>query len=390
MPPSQSARRRRKLNWQKKDHDEQLRRLEHAYQHADIFIDTDELTPEAVLRKALDYLKERSFMKRLLASLLSLSLMLTSCSLFTPTATPHGNAQRLTRSKRRGRIVPSSKVDWSNSEQPVLDQLQGASVYHLEFKIADDIYHVTGTEEVRYTNTETAALNEVELRLFPNILGGEMTVTNLTVDAQSVTPSYGLENSLMIVPFSTSLEPNQSVILRMDFAVTVPQSVDLNYGVLAYAEDVLTLAHSYPMICVYDDEGWNAEIPPQSGDVTYADASFFIVRVTAPKGLTLVTTGQRSQPERRRTASDLGGRQRTGARFLSGGESELPGNIPDFRRGHHSQLCPERSERRRGIGVGGGLRAPSKITAKTMRLILTRNSTLFRHRLWRWASNIPA
>jgi aminopeptidase N len=79
----------------------------------------------------------------------------------------------------------------------------------------------------------------------------------------------------------------------MDFAVTVPQSVELNYGVLAYFEDVLALAHAYPMICVYDDEGWNAEIPPQSGDVTYADESFYIVKVTAPKDLTLVTTGKK-------------------------------------------------------------------------------------------------
>jgi aminopeptidase N len=47
------------------------------------------------------------------------------------------------------------------------------------------------------------------------------------------------------------------------------------------------------MIAVYDDEGWNAEIPPQSGDVTYADASFFLVKVEAPKELTLVTSGHR-------------------------------------------------------------------------------------------------
>ncbi len=230
-------------------------------------------------------------MKRLLASLLSLSLILTSCSVFRPFATPTAtsNPDPLQTTWEDRSIFKSGLVE---SEQAALDQLQGASVYHLEFKIADDIYHVTGTEEVRYTNTETTALNEVELRLFPNILGGEMTVKNLTVDAQSAIPSFGLEHSLMIVPFSTSLQPNQSVTLRMDFAVTVPQSVNLNYGVLAYSDDVLALAHSYPMICVYDDEGWNAEIPPQSGDVTYADASFFIVRVTAPKGLTLVTTGQ--------------------------------------------------------------------------------------------------
>ncbi|MBN2115634.1 MAG: hypothetical protein JW730_03640 [Anaerolineales bacterium] len=50
--------RRRKLNWQPKDHEEQLRRLSHARQHANLLIDTDDLTPEQVLQKVLDYLKE--------------------------------------------------------------------------------------------------------------------------------------------------------------------------------------------------------------------------------------------------------------------------------------------------------------------------------------------
>lgn len=49
---------RRNLNWQKKDHDEQLRRLDHARAHANLVIHTDELTPEQVLGQALDYLKE--------------------------------------------------------------------------------------------------------------------------------------------------------------------------------------------------------------------------------------------------------------------------------------------------------------------------------------------
>ena len=49
---------RRKLNWQIEDHEEQYRRLSHARQHAHIMIDTDDLTPEQVLQKALDYLKD--------------------------------------------------------------------------------------------------------------------------------------------------------------------------------------------------------------------------------------------------------------------------------------------------------------------------------------------
>jgi aminopeptidase N len=179
------------------------------------------------------------------------------------------------------------------SEQHVLNELDGASVYHIDFTIADNLYEITGTEEVQYTNTENVELNEVEFRLFPNILGGEMNVSNLSVDGQSIPAEYGLNNSLMTVRFSTPLEIGQSIVLKMDYSVTVPQSLDLNYGVLAYADDVLALAHAYPMIAVYDDEGWNAEIPPQDGDVTYADVSFYLVRVHAPKNLTIATSGSR-------------------------------------------------------------------------------------------------
>ncbi len=48
---------RRKLDWQEKDHQEQLRRLAHARQHAHLYIDTDVLTPQQVLEQALNYLQ---------------------------------------------------------------------------------------------------------------------------------------------------------------------------------------------------------------------------------------------------------------------------------------------------------------------------------------------
>src|SRR5919109_4812098 len=44
---------RRRLNWQKADHEEQYRRLAHAREHANVVIDTDSLTPEQVLERVL-------------------------------------------------------------------------------------------------------------------------------------------------------------------------------------------------------------------------------------------------------------------------------------------------------------------------------------------------
>lgn len=47
---------RAKLNWLEKDYNEQLRRLAHARSHAILLIETDDLTPEDVLQRALTFL----------------------------------------------------------------------------------------------------------------------------------------------------------------------------------------------------------------------------------------------------------------------------------------------------------------------------------------------
>jgi cytidylate kinase len=46
--------RRRRLNWELPEYSEQLRRLEHALEHADLRVETDRLTPSEVLQAVLD------------------------------------------------------------------------------------------------------------------------------------------------------------------------------------------------------------------------------------------------------------------------------------------------------------------------------------------------
>src|SRR5215216_1134796 len=51
---------RAKLDWQEKDYDEQLHRLANARENANLLIETDDLTREQVLQKALDFLTSRT------------------------------------------------------------------------------------------------------------------------------------------------------------------------------------------------------------------------------------------------------------------------------------------------------------------------------------------
>ncbi len=177
------------------------------------------------------------------------------------------------------------------AEQEALDRLPGASVYHIEFQISDDFLLLEGREEVRYTNQEDVPLNEIYFRLFPNTAGGKATVSAIQVDGQDVKPVYEFADSALRVPLPKALSPGGQTVIQMDFEVEVAQEMAGNYGLFGYFDGVLVLDEFYPVIPVYDDEGWNVEIPPLNGDVTYYDASFYLVRVTAPASLVVVASG---------------------------------------------------------------------------------------------------
>ena len=50
---------RRKLNWNEAEYQEQLRRLDHARQHADLIIETDDHSSTEVLERALIFIQSK-------------------------------------------------------------------------------------------------------------------------------------------------------------------------------------------------------------------------------------------------------------------------------------------------------------------------------------------
>lgn len=192
-------------------------------------------------------------------------------------------------------------IDWDDrtifqtnlipSEQNILSNSEGMSEYHIDVDIADDLNSLTGHLKVRYTNNEETSLEELYLRLFPNLMTGESSISNLTLDDEHVETSSELFDSAVRIHLSTPLDPGESVILEMDFETIVPEEMGGNYGLFGHFEDLLVLQEFFPLIPVFDDEGWNVEIPPPHGDVTYLDPSYFLVRVEAPEELTIIASG---------------------------------------------------------------------------------------------------
>ena len=178
-----------------------------------------------------------------------------------------------------------------NSEQQILAGLPGASVYHIDFTISDDLHTLSGWQEVHYTNREALPLTEIYFQLFPNAAGGKTTISSLSVNGQNSEPVYEFLDSALLLDLPTPLEPNESIDIRMEFSIDLALQMEGNYGLFGYFEDVIVLDGFYPVIPVYDDEAWNVQFPPANADTSYYDASFYLVRVTAPANLTIAATG---------------------------------------------------------------------------------------------------
>ena len=179
----------------------------------------------------------------------------------------------------------------TTSAQAVLGQLPGATVYSLELEIANDLLSVGAHQDVCYTNQEAEPLEEVVFRLFPNLFGGAMTVSSVSVNQNAVEPRLDLADSALWVDLDPPLQPGESVAMDVDFEVQVPQEMSGNYGLFGLHEGVLSLHEAYPVIPVYDDEGWNVELPPAQADVAYYDAAFYVVNVSVPKDLIVAASG---------------------------------------------------------------------------------------------------
>lgn len=174
----------------------------------------------------------------------------------------------------------------------VLGELPLATVYHIDLSIDETLTNLVGRQELRYSNAEDVALEEVYFRLYPNLMGGAITVENLQANGTPVTPEHELAESALRVPLPAPLQPGEQVVLSMDFTVAVPRGEGGgHYGTFILDEEILALAHFYPIVAVYDDEGWNLEIPPDGGDLVYSDSAFYRVQVTAPAGVTLAASG---------------------------------------------------------------------------------------------------
>lgn len=167
--------------------------------------------------------------------------------------------------------------------------------YDLHLNIADDLRSFSGQARVVYTNTETIPLDFLYFRLLPNGQGsygdGSLLVGQVTVAGQPARTELSVQDSALQVFLPAALAPGQSLQVSMAFTGTVPVDFGPGYGIYNLTEGVLALSGWFPILAVYDEDGWNLDPVSIIGDSVYSEAAYYRVDLTAPAGLVWAATG---------------------------------------------------------------------------------------------------
>ena len=183
------------------------------------------------------------------------------------------------------------------SQQATLENLGQANQYHLELRINDQMRLIDGKQILHMTNNETVPLDRLYFHLFANYSGGEINVTSVKVDQEVVNTELEAENTVLMVPLMNPLSPGETLEVAMDYEISIPTVMGGNYGLFGYFDGILVLDTFYPMLAVYDGKGWHADKPDLTGDLTYTDASYYVVTVHAGDKVALIASGNEIQSE---------------------------------------------------------------------------------------------
>jgi len=157
----------------------------------------------------------------------------------------------------------------------------------------------SGQAQVNYTNLENSTLDRLYFRLIPNGQGsygnGSLSVSQTLLEGQPVETQLSVQDSVLEVPLPKSLDPGQETQIEFTFSGKVPVDfggpTSSGYGIYNYSNGVLALSGWYPILAVYNDQGWNLDPVSEIGDSVFSDAAIYNVEINVPENLVVAATG---------------------------------------------------------------------------------------------------
>lgn len=181
--------------------------------------------------------------------------------------------------------------------------------YVIEGTLNDEEKTIEAVQVLTYTNREGINLDRIYLHLYPNAFSkegqpsiagntdgidgqyGAIEIENASIDGVQVDFYEGPTISSIEIPYD--FEMSKTYTLELKYKVKVSDTSE-RFG---YVNDIYNLGNWYPILAVYDDEGWNVDPYLSIGDPFYSDMANYDVSLTVPNGFVVAASGYATELE---------------------------------------------------------------------------------------------
>lgn len=153
-------------------------------------------------------------------------------------------------------------------------------------------HEIKGTMSVDFKNNLNVDLTNLYFNVWANAntyllkskKDANVTFDQIKVNGQPAT--YSLERTALHIP-EVSIKKNEKAKVEMTFSVTVPEALD-RFG---WNKTTTSLGNWFPILAVYDNEGWNIDPYFNGGESFYSLTGNFDITLTTEKEQVIATTG---------------------------------------------------------------------------------------------------
>lgn len=171
--------------------------------------------------------------------------------------------------------------------------------YKFDISYDENKKSITGSMKILVPNNSEDEFNELYFHLYPNVFAnwkwgelskpkteGSIIVKEATVNQVAVVPHQN--ETLLKLNLPKPLKPNELAEVALVFELKLPQ----NGLRLSHINNTTFLAQWYPMLAVYDDEGWHLDPYTTTGDPFFSEVANYEVHLDLPKGYYAVSTAE--------------------------------------------------------------------------------------------------
>lgn len=204
---------------------------------------------------------------------------------------------------------PVLDIPDASGNRPVYDNTDRPR-YDIQVKFDGKHHTAAASQIVYYTNTSAGSMGELYMHIYPNHFSKQeyvnmsfMGTPNYpddefnpgSIEIKSVKAAgnparfevQGEEYTILRIPLEIPLAKGSSIELSLEYSLQVPNRI----GRYAWGDTGTSFGNWYPIMAVYDEDGWNLDKYYEIGDPFYSETADYTVTIDMPEGMQAAFTG---------------------------------------------------------------------------------------------------